>query len=80
MQIKRKSLKRLNDEELREQFAWISSECIPSPLVDIHFKKNDKKNIDKIIYYRDVVASYTTCIRELKSRGYTLQEIMSIKK
>ena len=77
--MKRKDLKLLNDDEMMKQFAWVSTRCLPEQLVDLHFKKNDKKNIDKIVKYRDVVNDYLTCIRELKSRGYTLQEIMDIR-
>lgn len=77
--MKRKELKLLSDKEMMEQFAWVSSRCVPEQLVDIHYKKNDKKNIDKIVAYKDIVGDYITCIRELKSRGYSLQEIMDIR-
>ena len=77
--MKRKELKLLSDKEMMEQFAWVSSRCVPEQLVDIHYKKNDKKNIDRIVAYKDIVGDYITCIRELKSRGYSLQEIMDIR-
>lgn len=77
--MKRKSLKLLNDDELMKQFAWVSSQCMPEQMTDLQYKKNDKTNIDKIIEYKNNVTNYITCIRELKSRGYTLQEIMAIK-
>ena len=77
--MKRKDLKLLNDDEMMKQFAWVSGRCVPEQLQGINLKKNDKKNIDRIVKYRDVVNDYLTCIRELKSRGFTLQEIMDIR-
>ena len=77
--MKRKDLKLLNDDEMMEQFAIISKACVPEKLVDLHYKKNDKANIDRIAKYKDLVNDYLTCVRELKSRGFALQEIMDIK-
>lgn len=77
--IKRKQLKILDDNELMEQFIFYSGLCVPEPLVDLQYKKNDKKNIDKIVTYKKNIENYIVCIRELKSRGYTLQEIMDIR-
>lgn len=77
--IKRKELKLLDDIELMEQFAYYASKCVPEPLVNIQYKKNDKANIDRIVNYKNSVEDYIICIRELKSRGYALQEIMDIR-
>ena len=77
--MKRKELKSLPDIEMLEYFAWVSSRCIPDKLVNIHLEENDKKNIDKIVKYRDFVDEYLKCIKELKRRGFTLQEIMEVR-
>ena len=77
--MKRKELKLLCDIEMINYFALVSSRCIPDKLVDIHLKKNDKKNIDKITKYRNNVNDYLMCIKELKRRGFTLQEIMEVR-
>ena len=77
--MKREELKLLSDIEMLDHFAWISSRCVPDKLVNIHLEKNDMKNIDKIVKYRNMVDAYLTCIQELKSRGFTLQEIMEVR-
>jgi hypothetical protein len=77
--VKRKELKILSDAELMDQFAYVASKCVPEPLVNLEYKKNDKKNIDRIVTYKNSVEDYIVVIRELKSRGYTLQEIMEIR-
>lgn len=77
--IKRKELKILSDNEVMEQFAWASSKCVPEQLIGINKKKYDRENIKRIETYKDNVVDYITCIKELKSRGFTLQEIMEIR-
>lgn len=77
--MKRKELKMLDNNELFEQFKWVASKCVIQPFEALEFKKNDKKNIDKIVEYKTNIEDYITIIRELKSRNYTLQEIMEIR-
>lgn len=77
--IKRKELKILSDNEVMEQFAWASNKCVPEQLIGINKKKYDRENIKRIETYKDNVVDYITCIKELKSRGFTLQEIMEIR-
>lgn len=75
----RKELKILEDNELIKQFAWVASRCVPQQFQGLEQKKNDKENIERIETYRNFVNDYITCIKELKSRGYTLQEIMEVR-
>ena len=77
--MKREELKLLSDIEMLDHFSWVSSRCVLDKLVHIHLEKNDNKNIDKIVKYRNMVNAYLTCIQELKSRGFTLQEIMEVR-
>lgn len=77
--MKRKELTMLNDDELFNQFKWVASLCVIQPFESLEFKKNDKENIDRIVHYKNNIEDYITIIKELKSRGYALQEIMEIR-
>ena len=77
--MKRKELAMLNEQELFDQIKWVSSLCVIEPFEKMELKKNDKKNIDRLINYHNNIKDYITIIKELKSRGFTLQEIMEIR-
>jgi hypothetical protein len=77
--MKRKELKLLDDKEMVNQFIWAAESCVPEKLIDMDQKKNDYRNIQRIVTYKNNVENYITCIKELKSRGFTLQEIMSMR-
>jgi hypothetical protein len=76
--MKRKELTMLDNDELFNQFKWVASKCVIQPFEALEFKKNDKDNIDRIVHYKNNIEDYITIIKELKSRGYALQEIMEI--
>ena len=73
-------LRHLDDKDLFGYFRDISSQATITPFTDIEYKKYDAKNVRTLKAYQKAIGAYIGCIQELRSRGYTLIEIMEILK
>jgi hypothetical protein len=68
------------DKDLFDYFKAVSNRTYVEPLQKLELKKYDAKNVAKIKEFRDNVAEYVRCIQVLRSRGYTLYEILELIK
>ena len=77
--MKSKDINKMNDLELMDYFIFVAHKCVPEKLVNINNNRLDQDNINRIEKYRNYVTEYLECIKLLKKRGYTLEEIMSLR-
>jgi hypothetical protein len=73
-------LTHIPNEELFELFKQVSNQATITPFTKIEFKKYDAKNVKSLRSFHKTIGLYIDCIQELRSRGFTLLEIMEIIK
>lgn len=73
-------LTHIPNEELFELFKQVSSQAVITPFKQIEFKKYDAKNVKLLKSFHKTIGLYIDCIQELRSRDFTLIEIMEILK
>lgn len=73
-------IKKLTNEDLFAYFKDVSNQAHITPFIDVQYKKNDTQNVKNLKAYSRAISAYISCIQELRSRGFTLLEIMEILK